>query len=301
MVSNDVYRALEDALGPENVSQELGVIDGYSWQPALNLGYDAWCPRPEAVVLPQTPEEVQAVVKICNRFGLKFKAFSTGWASWGSPGGPGVIQIDLRRMNRIIDIDEKNMFAIVEPYVCGSQMQSEAMKRGLNTHLIGAGPNCSQLANATSGWGYGWTGLYTGFSGRNPLGVEWVLPDGEILRIGTPGSNGQWFSGDGPGPSLRGIMRGWGGAQGGLGIFITQNQQRERDETRIFRAVVFRNLVGGFACYRTKRLSDAAARDDNNLLSRHLFPVLSRRPAEFSQNRFQGAAAACGRIPSFRD
>ncbi len=38
MVPNDVYRALEDALGPENVSQELGVIDGYSWQPALNLG-----------------------------------------------------------------------------------------------------------------------------------------------------------------------------------------------------------------------------------------------------------------------
>ncbi|HQP31057.1 MAG TPA: FAD-binding oxidoreductase [Deltaproteobacteria bacterium] len=219
MVPNDVYRALEDALGPENVSQELGVIDGYSWQPALNLGYDAWTPRAEAVVMPQSTEEVQAIVKICNRFGLKFKAFSTGWASWGSPGGPGVIQVDLRRMNRIIDIDEKNMYAIVEPYVCGSQMQAEAMKRGLNTHLIGAGPNCSQLANATSGWGYGWTGLYTGFSGRNPLGVEWVLPDGEVLKIGTPGSNGRWFSGDGPGPSLRGIMRGWGGAQGGLGIF----------------------------------------------------------------------------------
>jgi hypothetical protein len=62
MVSNDVYRALEDALGPDNVSQELGVIDGYSWQPALNLGYDAWTPRAEVVVMPQSPEEVQAIV-----------------------------------------------------------------------------------------------------------------------------------------------------------------------------------------------------------------------------------------------
>ena len=219
MLSKDAYRELEDALGKENVSQEPGVLDGYAWQPALNLGKDAWIPRPEAVVLPQTTEEVQAIVRICNKHKVKFKAFSTGWAAWGGPGGPGVVQIDLRRMNRIIAIDERNMFAVVEPYVIGSQLQAEAIKRGLNCHIIGAGPNTSILANVTSGWGYGWTGLYTSYSGRNPLGVEWVLPDGEILMLGSPGSGAGWFTGDGPGPSLRGIMRGWGGAQGGLGVF----------------------------------------------------------------------------------
>jgi glycolate oxidase len=57
------------------------------------------------------------------------------------------------------------------------------------------------------------------YSGRNLLGAEWVLPDGEVLRLGTLGSGLGWFCGDGPGPSLRGIVRGSTGALSGLGIF----------------------------------------------------------------------------------
>jgi glycolate oxidase len=51
------------------------------------------------------------------------------------------------------------------------------------------------------------------------LGLEWVLPTGEIMRTGSSGSGAGWFSGDGPGPSLRGVLRGYGGYQGGIGIF----------------------------------------------------------------------------------
>jgi len=216
---SEVVAELRDAVGPENISQEPAILDSYAWQPAVNLAKEPWIPRPAAVVLPGTTEEVQAVVRACNRHKVKYKAHSTGWAAWGGPGVEGVLQIDLRRMNRIVEIDEKNMLAVVEPYVCCSQLQAEAMKRGLNCHIIGAGPNTSQLASVTSAWGYGWSGIYTGFGGRNPLGVEWVLPDGELLRLGTPGSGAGWFCGDGPGPSLRGVMRGWGGTQGGLGVF----------------------------------------------------------------------------------
>jgi glycolate oxidase len=219
LVPKQAYKEMEAVLGKENISQEPGILDSYAWQPAINLANHAWIPRPAAVVLPQTVEEVQHIVKLCNKHKIKYKAHSTGWACWGGPGEEGVVQIDLRRMNRIIEIDEKNMYAVIEPYVCCSQLQAEAMKVGLNCHIIGAGPNTSQLASVTSAWGYGWTGIYTGFSGRNPLGVEWVLPDGEIIKLGTPGSDSGWFSGDGPGPSLRGVMRGWGGATGGLGVF----------------------------------------------------------------------------------
>jgi len=53
------------------------------------------------------------------------------------------------------------------------------------------------------------------------LGVEWVLPTGEIMRLGSLGMKNEpdWFTGDGPGPSLRGIMRGWIGAKSGIGVF----------------------------------------------------------------------------------
>ncbi|MDI6830887.1 MAG: FAD-binding oxidoreductase [Actinomycetota bacterium] len=219
MISDEAYRDLQAAVGDENASREPAVLDSYAWQPFLNEDPALWTARPEAVVLPASTEEVQAVVRACNRHGLKFKALCTGWGVHAGPTSEGVVQVDLRRMDRILEIDEKNMYAVVEPYVSGAQLQAEAMKRGLNTHLIGAGPVCSPLASATSMHGVGHDGIYMSYSPRNVLGVEWVLPDGELLRLGAPGSGLGWFTGDGPGPSLRGIMRGASGAFGGLGIF----------------------------------------------------------------------------------
>jgi glycolate oxidase len=219
LLTDEAYKALEEAVGPENASREPAVLDGYAWQPMINDDPDIWVKRPVAVVLPASTEEVQAVVKACNKHSLKFKAFATGWGTYSAPTYDNVVQIDLRRMDRIQEIDERNMYAVIEPYVSGAQLQAEAMKVGLNTHIIGAGPVCSPLASATSGWGVGWDGIYMGFSPRNLLGVEWVLPDGEVLKLGALGSGRGWFSGDGPGPSLRGLVRGSSGALGGLGVF----------------------------------------------------------------------------------
>jgi glycolate oxidase len=219
VISEEAFKGLQEAVGEDNVSSEPAVLDAYAWQPFLNDDPELWTLRPEAVVLPASTAEVQAVVRACNRHGLKFKALCTGWGVHAGPTSEGVVQVDLRRMDRILEIDEKNMTVVVEPYVSGAQLQAEAMKRGLNTHLIGAGPVCSPLASATSMHGVGHDGIYMSYSPRNVLGVEWVLPDGELLRLGTPGSGEEWFSGDGPGPSLRGIMRGASGAFGGIGIF----------------------------------------------------------------------------------
>jgi len=219
MISDEAYRELEEAVGPDNVSREPAVLEGYAWQPFLNDDPALWIRRPAAAVLPGSTEEVQAVVKVCNRHGLKFKALSTGWGAASGPTTEDVVQLDMRRMDRILQIDERNMIAVVEPYVSGAQLQAETMKLGLNTHIIGAGPSCSPLASATSMSGVGHDCIYMAYSARNVMGVEWVLPDGEVLRLGTLGSGLGWYSGDGPGPSLRGIMRGALGALSGLGVF----------------------------------------------------------------------------------
>ncbi len=219
MISHDAYRELEEAVGPENVSREPAVLEGYAWQPFLNDDPALWIKRPVAVALPGSTEEVQEVVRACNRHGLKVKALSTGWGAASGPTAEDVVQLDMRRMDRILEIDEHNMVAVVEPYVSGAQLQAETMKLGLNTHIIGAGPSCSPLASATSMSGVGHDGIYMAYSGRNVVGAEWVLPDGEVLRLGTSGSGLGWFCGDGPGPSLRGVMRGALGALSGLGVF----------------------------------------------------------------------------------
>jgi FAD/FMN-containing dehydrogenase len=220
MIEESAYRALEEAVGSEHASREPAVLDSYSFQtlanPDANVG---WVPRPEAVVLPGSTEEVQAVVRACNAHGLQFKPFTTGWGAWAGAGHEGVVQIDLRRMNRILEIDEKNMYAVVEPYVTCAQLQAETLKRGLNLHIIGAGCGTSPLASVTSGWGTGWTGLTTSYGPRNFMGAEWVTPTAEVVRIGHPDGGEGWFNGDGPGPSLRGLVRGYAGFLGSLGVF----------------------------------------------------------------------------------
>jgi glycolate oxidase len=221
-LSKDAYRELEDIVGPDNLSVELPEVEAYTC-----FGFGATGPepesrfftRPEAVVLPGSAEEVQKIIRWCNRRGMKSKASSTGYGAGSAMPGPGEIFLDMRRMNRILELDEKNMYIVVEPYVCFAQIQGEAQKRGLNIHVIGAGSNCSALASTTSMHGTNTQAVSHSWGGRNALGVEWVLPTGEILRLGALGSRAGWFSGDGPGPSLRGIMRGSAGATGGLGVF----------------------------------------------------------------------------------
>ena len=127
-------------------------------------------------------------------------------------------------MNRILEINEKNMYAVVEPYVIFAQLQAELMKRGLNCNITGAGSNCSALPIAAH-QGLGHLSISGSYGERNLLAVEWVTPDGEIVRLGSSGSLGEWFCGDGPGPSLRGIIRGNVVPLGGLGVFTRARGQ----------------------------------------------------------------------------
>ncbi len=220
MIGDKAYAALEEAVGAENASRDPAVLDTYAFQTFGNIDDEhPWVPRPAAVVLPGSTEEVQAVVRACGAHQLKFKAHSTGWGAHAAPALGNVVQIDLRRMNRIVEIDTQNMHVVIEPYAICAQVQAEVMKRGLNLHIVGAGCSTSPLASCTSMDGTGWTGLTTGYNCRNVLGVEWVLPGGRLVRMGSLGSDAGWFCGDGPGPSLRGIMRGLFGARSGLGVF----------------------------------------------------------------------------------
>ena len=228
MLEQNEYEALEAIVGIENISQTPAVLDTYAFQWAAevlcvenNKPPSRYYIRPAAVVLPASTQEIQRVVEICNQFNISFKAFSTGLGPWNCVSSERTIHVDLRRMNKILKIDAKNLYAVVEPYVSGAQLQSETMKFGLNCGMPGAGPQVSPLASATSMCGMGFTSAATGFAGRSVLGVEWVLPTGELLRLGSIGQKNHtnWFSGDGPGPSLRGIMRGFVGAKSGLGIF----------------------------------------------------------------------------------
>jgi glycolate oxidase len=190
-ISKDVYKEFEDVVGAENISDDPAIKDAYR-SPDVT------------VVLPGNTEEVAAVIKLCNKHKIPFKAQSTGWIF--RPPTYDLIFLDMRRMNRIIEINEKNMYAVVEPYVISAELQAELFKRGMICNVKGSGSTCTALAMS----GHGHMGMTTSTGDRNDLATEWVTDEGEIIRLGTLGASDEWFCGDGPGPSLRGIYRGGG-------------------------------------------------------------------------------------------
>ena len=212
---------LRDLVGTRWMHTDPCVLDSYAWHMnAETMVGGHFMPRAIAVVLPEDTEQVVGIVKLCLRHDVQYKATATGQGPWNAPKAENnSIQIDLRRLDQIVSIDEKNMYAVVEPYVTNNQLQTECMKRGLNCHIIGAGGQSSQLAAATSFNGQGPDGISCGFAGRNLLGFEWVTPEGEIVQAGSFDTSGAMFLGDGPGPSLRGVIRGFAGAMSGLGVF----------------------------------------------------------------------------------
>ncbi len=219
----EVYEALGEIVGPDNITEEPATLDSYAYQWMAELvtdvtGGSKFFDRPEAVLMPGSTEDVQAIVKTCNNNKIKFHVFSTGWGPWAATPSAGQILLDLRRMDRIIEIDEQNMFAVVEPYCVAAQLQAEAMKVGLNNHISGAGAGTSVLANACCFQGGGPDVIYFSSPQDSILSIEWVMPTGEILRTGSKGSDLGWFCAEGPGPSTQGVIRGSLGGAGGWGV-----------------------------------------------------------------------------------
>jgi len=224
MLTQNEKKALADIVGPEWVRDEPVMMDTYAYYmnpEILNKDGSLWLPRPAAVVMPARTAEVSAVLRYCNGVDLMVKPLSTGFHCVAAASRDRVIVMDLKRMDQILAIDVKNQIAVVEPYVKAIHLQTLLWKEGLNLHVISCGGNHSVLASATSAWGTGLDGPSMSYSGRNLLGVEWVLPTGDVLTLGSAGegTGAGWFSADGPGPSLRGILRGYMGAFGGLGVF----------------------------------------------------------------------------------
>ncbi|MDD1756873.1 MAG: FAD-binding oxidoreductase [Methanomassiliicoccales archaeon] len=222
MITEEETKGLEEIVGEQWVCTAPCMMDTYSLymnpETVVTDG-STWLPRPVAVVMPESTHQVQEIMRLCNRTGLMTKPISTGFHAVCAASRDRVIILDMKRMNRIVEIDAQNQYAIVEPYVRAIDLQSEVFKRGLTVHTVSSGSNHSLLASTAAAWGYGASGPSTSYSGRNLLGVEWVLPTGEVLTLGSGGTGAGWFTADGPGPSLRGVMRGFQGTFGGLGVF----------------------------------------------------------------------------------
>jgi hypothetical protein len=113
--------------------------------------------------------------------------------------------------------DEKHIYADVGPGVIYASLQQEAFNKGAYGIIGGGGAQCSAIANLL---GDGWSpiSLKIGLPHRRILGTELVLPEGELVKLGSLATSDDPFWGEGPGPDLRILLRGFTGLRGCLGI-----------------------------------------------------------------------------------
>lgn len=210
-----VRRELENALGSQYVHTDAAVVECYRRE-AQSPSYTTPL-NPEFIVFPGSTADVRRIVALANRYSFPYSVSSTGTLTmFCAAVKPYWCWIDPKRMNRL-EIDAKNMLAVVEPYVSHAQLSVEARACALFAPVSFAGSQTSVLAT-TVALGTQTSIHSTGRASRNLLGVEMVLPNGDVLRTGSLATSTADFWGEGPGPDLRGIVRSHFGHFGALGI-----------------------------------------------------------------------------------
>ena len=198
----------------------------------LSYEYDATIDRarPQAVVLPETAEQVAAAVRAARRFDVPVVPRGAGTGiSGGALAAVGGVVVALTRMRRIIEVDAENRIAVVEPGVVNLDLSKAVAKHGL---YYAPDPSsqraCTIGGNVAENAGGPHT-LAVGSTTNHVLGLELVLADGEIVWVGGR-------TRDLPGYDLAG---GFVGSEGTLGIAtkISVRLMRLPESTRTLLAI----------------------------------------------------------------
>jgi glycolate oxidase len=164
---------------------------------------------PALVVLPETTDEVAAVVRVCAREGIPFVArgAGTGLSGGALPVADGIV-VGLQRMRSILSVDVENQRAVVQPGVTNAGISAAVAKHNLyfapdpSSQIV-----CTIGGNVAENSG-GAHCLKYGFSSNHVLGLTFVCADGSVVILGG-------HSLESVGPDLRALVV---GSEGTLGV-----------------------------------------------------------------------------------
>jgi FAD/FMN-containing dehydrogenase len=197
-----LYQELISTFPEERVSRDEAIRTSYATDLSSPPGVAT---LPALVVLPKTTDEVKSLLVAANRFKVPVVPMSRGSNIAGlAVPHKGEVVVDLRLMNKIIEINTDAAYAVVEPGVTHHQLSLAASKKGLINHLPTATGGGSTVANylmRPSG------NLSAKWDPDPILALEVVTPSGDIIRTGSAsfGTAG-WRARYGPFPDLTGLF-----------------------------------------------------------------------------------------------
>lgn len=216
-------------LGPEAVLTAPSDLATYECD-----GFTIHKQSPDVVVFPTSAEQVAAVVRLCNQHDVPFLPRGAGTSLAGGclPVGGGVV-IALTRMKRILEVNARDEYAVVEPGVVNVWLTNQVKGQGLHYAPDPSSQGACTLGGNVATNSGGPHTLKYGVTVNHVLGVEMVLPDGSLLTAGGP-------CGHTAGYDLTGIIV---GSEGTFGIVtkiwvrLTTNPQGYRTLLGVFETV----------------------------------------------------------------
>ena len=172
--------ALAAAVGPENLRAGADVNEDHSHDEALTVGWRL----PDAVVLPTTTEQVSAVLRLAaeHRVPVTPRGSGTGLSGACVPTRGGIV-VSFEQMNRVLEIDTENHVAVVQPGVTLEQLNTELAPHGF-FYPVSPGENSASLGGNVATNAGGMRAVKYGVTRHHVLGLEVVLPGGEVIRTG---------------------------------------------------------------------------------------------------------------------
>lgn len=179
-LSSQQLHALRALLGEDAVRTEEAVRERYGRDETEDLLFP-----PEVVVLPRNPQEVAAVLRLASehRIPVTPRGAGTGLSGGALPVQGGIL-LSLERLDRIRVIDERNLVAEVEAGVVTGELQRRVEEVGLFYPPDPASRESCQIGGNLAEDSAGPRALKYGSTRRYVLGLEVVLADGTLLRIG---------------------------------------------------------------------------------------------------------------------
>lgn len=277
-----------------------------SFSPVWDTGEER---RAGAAVAPADVPQLQALVRIANQFRTPLFPISTG-KNFGyggpSPNVSGSIVVDLKRLDRILEVNADRHYALVEPGVSYFDLHRHIQERQLKVWIDCPDPGWGSLVGNSLERGVGYTmGHFRDHYGAS-CGMEVVLPNGELLRTGMgalPGAQTWQEYRYGFGPDPAGLF-----AQGNFGIVTKMGFRlfpqpehyrtglitvpRRRDFVKLVEHVNY--LSDSFLCGEAVYGSPLAA-----LLGKPDFLALATRPGGPADADMDAAASAAG-LPAWQ-
>ncbi len=173
-----LFSTLKSVLGDRLAADETTRNDhgtGFSYHP---------CTPPDLVVYPESEEEVSEIIRICGQFKAPVIPYGAGTSVEGHIlAVQGGVCLDLRRMNRILEVNVADMYCIIQPGVTRNQLD-ETLKGSGFFFPIGPGVNAT-LGGMAATRASGTNAVRYGTMKDNVLAMKVVLPDGRLIKTGS--------------------------------------------------------------------------------------------------------------------